>query len=302
MMNGEAYATSPFHPVIWRFTLNRMVPAERCIFPIKIIKEPFSLLLIDDNGGIVEEYSYDAWGNRRDESTLDNNYYPTGGNGVWQGFFHRGYTGHEHLECFGLINMNGRLYDPILGRMLSPDKYVQAPRFSQNFNRYSYAWNNPLTYSDPSGDIVITTAMIVTGIKITATFAGAYAGGSMANGTGNIGDWDFSIYAAEGVANDFAYGASYAEEKNFFQGKTRFMLAGGRGILNMAHGDAKNQLIYTGEGTFLEYTARAGVHLAIPLSDYLTRGYGLGYISRNKSPLITFKTTAYTYGHILGGL
>lgn len=43
----------------------------------------------------------------------------------------RGFTGHEHLDAFGLINMNGRIYDPVLGRMLSPDNFVQAPGNSQ---------------------------------------------------------------------------------------------------------------------------------------------------------------------------
>ena len=59
---------------------------------------------------------YDAWG--RQTVSLD-----TLG-------FHRGYTGHEMLPEFGLINMNGRLYDPVLGRFLSPDNYVQMPDFS----------------------------------------------------------------------------------------------------------------------------------------------------------------------------
>lgn len=49
--------------------------------------------------------------------------------------FRRGYTGHEMLPEFGLINMNGRMYDPLLGRFLSPDNYVQMPDYSQNFNR-----------------------------------------------------------------------------------------------------------------------------------------------------------------------
>ena len=44
--------------------------------------------------------------------------------------FHRGYTGHEMMSEFGLINMNGRLYDPVIGRFLSPDNYVQLPDFS----------------------------------------------------------------------------------------------------------------------------------------------------------------------------
>jgi RHS repeat-associated protein len=66
---------------------------------------------------------------------------------------HRGYTGHEMLGEFDIINMNGRLYDPVLGRFFSPDNYVQMPDNSQNFNRYSYCLNNPLKYTDPSGNL-----------------------------------------------------------------------------------------------------------------------------------------------------
>ncbi len=75
--------------------------------------------------------------------------------------FDRGFTGHEHLPQFGLINMNGRVYDPFLARFLSPDSFVQAPDYSQNFNRYSYAFNNPLKYTDPSGEIIFTALCLI---------------------------------------------------------------------------------------------------------------------------------------------
>ncbi len=68
--------------------------------------------------------------------------------------FDRGYTGHEHLYNFGLINMNGRLYDPLVARMLSPDIVIQDEQNSQAYNRYSYCFNNPLRFTDPSGYIV----------------------------------------------------------------------------------------------------------------------------------------------------
>ncbi len=55
------------------------------------------------------------------------------------------------LDEFGLINMNGRCYDPVVGRFLSPDIIVQNPNNTQCYNRYSYAINNPLKYNDPSG-------------------------------------------------------------------------------------------------------------------------------------------------------
>ena len=97
------------------------------------------LCVIDDNGEKVFEASYDAWGKQtvaRNDIDL-----------------HRGYTGHEMLPDFGIINMNGRLYDPVLGRFFSPDNYVQLPDNSQSFNRYSYCLNNPLKYTDPSGNL-----------------------------------------------------------------------------------------------------------------------------------------------------
>ena len=67
--------------------------------------------------------------------------------------YNRGYCGHEMLNDFQLINMNGRMYDPYLGRFLSPDNYVQLPTSAQSFNRYSYCLNNPLMYVDPSGEL-----------------------------------------------------------------------------------------------------------------------------------------------------
>lgn len=57
--------------------------------------------------------------------------------------------------------MNARLYDPVIGRFLSPDPYVQMPDFTQNFNRYSYCLNNPLTYYDNSGEFIIIDSFLV---------------------------------------------------------------------------------------------------------------------------------------------
>ena len=59
------------------------------------------------------------------------------------------------LNDFDIINMNGRLYDPVLGRFLSPDNFVQMPDNVQSYNRYSYCLNNPLKYTDPSGEAFV---------------------------------------------------------------------------------------------------------------------------------------------------
>ena len=66
--------------------------------------------------------------------------------------FDRGFTGHEHLYAFGLINMNGRVYDPYMSTFLSPDNYVQDPTSQQGFNHYAYCFYNPLKYVDPTGE------------------------------------------------------------------------------------------------------------------------------------------------------
>jgi len=63
----------------------------------------------------------------------------------------RQFTGHEDLNGVGLIHMNGRVYDPELGRFLSADPNVQFSHDPQSFNRYSYVLNNPLSFTDPSG-------------------------------------------------------------------------------------------------------------------------------------------------------
>ncbi|NJK97958.1 MAG: RHS repeat-associated core domain-containing protein [Bacteroidales bacterium] len=102
---------------------------------------------VNTSNTVVAEFSYDAWGRRR--NPLYWNYDVSTQPELLAG---RGFTGHEHLTWFNLINMNGRLYDPAIGRFLSPDNFVQSPTNSQNFNRYAYCLNNPLMYTDPSGE------------------------------------------------------------------------------------------------------------------------------------------------------
>ncbi|RXK32091.1 hypothetical protein A6g_02995, partial [Bacillus velezensis] len=63
----------------------------------------------------------------------------------------RGFTGHEHLEESGLVHMNGRVYDPVIGRFLSADIVYQDTANAQAYNRYSYGWNNPFASVDPTG-------------------------------------------------------------------------------------------------------------------------------------------------------
>ncbi len=98
----------------------------------------------DETGTVTEHYSYDAHGKRRQSDW-------TAGLPSIPDETPRGFTGHEHLDGVGLVHMNGRVYEPTLGRFLSPDPYVQTPETPKGFNRYTYVFNNPLSFTDPSG-------------------------------------------------------------------------------------------------------------------------------------------------------
>jgi RHS repeat-associated protein len=106
-------------------------------------------VLTDINGNVVDAMDFDAWGNRRNR--LD---WTQKEEGVTH-LIDRGFTMHQHLDVFNLINMRGRMYDPVVGMFLSPDPYVQTPDNTQNFNRYAYCMNSPLHYIDPDGEFFV---------------------------------------------------------------------------------------------------------------------------------------------------
>ena len=115
-------------------------------------------------GTVVQDLSFDAWGQRRapDEWTVlallrltDTSH----GSKTPYGF-----TGHEMLDAVGIIHMNGRIYDPRLGRFMQADPVIQFPDYSQSRNRYSYVLNNPLAYTDPTGYFPFITALAVVGL------------------------------------------------------------------------------------------------------------------------------------------
>ena len=98
--------------------------------------------------------------------------------------FPRGFTMHEHLDQFSLINANARLYDPYLAQFLSPDPLIQDPTNSQNFNRFSYCLNNPLKYSDPTGEYWWYSALSMGVNAIANGFAYKKSGQSFWQGVG----------------------------------------------------------------------------------------------------------------------
>ena len=109
------------------------------------------IALTDASGNVVEKYAYDPWGARRNPNDWTQLPSPQGeGSGV-RYLTNRGYTGHEHMDMFNIINMNGRVYDPLTAQFFSPDPFIQSGSDWKNYNRYSYCMNNPTRYTDPTG-------------------------------------------------------------------------------------------------------------------------------------------------------
>ncbi len=159
-----------------------------------------SILTVTDAGGAkVAEQSFDAWGRRRSPTnwsyTLPSQALPD--------WLYRGYTGHEHYDRSSnivLINMNARLYDPVNARFLRWDIVVADGAGTQGYNRYSYALNNPLKYTDPSGNFIIAP-VVLAGLKGAAM-------GVFFNGLQNLQNGDNFFKGAGMVAvKGFIFGA-----------------------------------------------------------------------------------------------
>jgi RHS repeat-associated protein len=108
-----------------------------------------SSAITNSSGIILVNSSFDAFGKRRGSNWTGN---PSAGD--WTAIAsttRRGYTEHTMLDNLNLTHMNGRVYDQMLGRFASADPYITEPLNTQNYNRYSYVYNRPLSFTDPSG-------------------------------------------------------------------------------------------------------------------------------------------------------
>ena len=207
--------------------------------------------LVNASGTTVFSASYDAWGKQSVGTTTVK--------------LHRGYTGHEMLSEYGLINMNGRLYDPQLGRFLSPDNYVQQPDNSQNFNRYSYCLNNPLKYNDPSGEFWhIVIGALVGGVTnlvanwhnidgfwqgFAAFAAGAGSGAAVAatGGAATASVWSVAGVAAASGAITSATNSVIAQTGSNFSGigNVNWWDVGKNALVGAASGAASGAIGYS---------------------------------------------------------
>jgi RHS repeat-associated protein len=168
--------------------------------------------IAETDGNVTWSFDYSPFGERRMPTAYNPN-----GIGYASAITRRGYTGHEMLDAFSIVHMNGRIYDCVLGRFLQADPMIQDPSNGQNFNRYTYVWNNPLAYTDPSGFMSFRSlTRAVGGVFIAsylpgASFWGGAANGALANiSAGFIGGYIATGNLRGGLAGAFSNGVMYA--------------------------------------------------------------------------------------------
>ena len=108
----------------------------------------------DAAGGVVQSLAHDPYGTRRSAdwgSALPEEDVRSVASAQDGGRSRRGFTGHEALDRTGFVHMGGRLYDPRIGRFMSPDPVISEPASGQGWNLYSYVGNSPMSRTDPSG-------------------------------------------------------------------------------------------------------------------------------------------------------
>jgi RHS repeat-associated protein len=109
--------------------------------------------ITDQNGNLKEAMAFDAWGSRRNPNGAPVSAVSTQ---LTEQTDTKGYTGQEMLDALELVHLNGRVYDPLLGKFLSGDPLVSDPVNGQNYNRYSYVLNNPTNLTDPTGFLPVS--------------------------------------------------------------------------------------------------------------------------------------------------
>ncbi len=225
----------------------------------------------DHAGAVTARYAYDPFGKRRQTNgnydafgTLVVDWAPNSNGGT-----DRGYTGHEHLDDVGIVHMNGRLFDPLIGRFMQGDPLIQDPGNLQNFDRYAYCYNNPLSCTDPSGmsssSVLRIAAAIVVAIVAPELLGTMFA--SVAAATGGTVFATVSCTAASSTVLTTLGSYTVAATSGFLAGAiaTGSLKGGLQGALSAGlfygAGDLINgRGLFAGSGGIEDRVAQVAVH------------------------------------------
>lgn len=257
------------------------------------------LAVTNEAGTVLQKLAYDPWGARRnpdDWTQRDNR----------KSFiFARGYTMHEHLDQFGLINMNGRIYDPLLTMFLSPDKFIQSPNNVLNYNKYSYCINNPLKYvdldgnryTDPWGLFTYNVAVKPHGVLDHKTWRNNIFGFTFPGGSNPKDKWGKDYYDDEDGCGSFTHGMRPSD----FPGLQHDQEYDKMGVSNGAVALFVNPRVAIYDKVFVAQSGIISFELLVngnlrESSEALTIGMGLDMISTPKMETSFMACYYETYG------
>ena len=124
--------------------------------------------IYNEYGVKVLSYTYDAWGNVTQtwHNLMAQNLYAQYNPFRYRGYYYDTETGFYYLES--------RYYDPATGRFINADGHVNANGDLIGYNMYAYCSNNPVMYTDPTGEFAIsmTAICVISGVLIGASIGG----------------------------------------------------------------------------------------------------------------------------------
>jgi RHS repeat-associated protein len=246
-------------------------------------------VITNESGTVLERLSYDAWGKRRFPNGADD---PTGSitsQTAW------GFTGQEMLAGMGIVHLNGRVYDPLVARMMSADPYVPDALDGQAWNPYSYVVNNPLAFTDPSGYCFLGLCGVGQAVnnffrsagKFLASPAGSIASAIVASVACSVTTAAYAICVAAvtGIISGAVAGIQtgrldVALRAGLIAGVTAGVTAGvmqGLGVGADVAGESETALGYASEGYPPDMAAAfydGKLHITVPGSGGLDAGIG----------------------------
>ncbi|WP_223786729.1 RHS repeat-associated core domain-containing protein [Marinicella meishanensis] len=290
--------------------------------------------VVNKQGQQIERFNFSAWGERRRPPLTGNEphvFWP-----YWYGYdsigmadaidntTNRGFTGHEHFDQVGIIHMNGRIYDPSMGRFLQADPIIQDPYNTQSLNRYSYVMNNPLSYTDPSGYSRLRKGWWRMPVAIAVSIYTAGAASSLMSLVGTANTATIGLFGSTMATITSANAVSAALITSIVGGAISGAVASGNlkgavkgGVMaaltfGIGHGGGGGRALFGKTGTTMAHSIVSGISAEVDggkfghgfASAILSMGadeLGLAHIDRAATRIVANAVVAGTISELTGG-